>query len=194
MDAFQRKKTQQVSAIISHAWTIYNLPALALALQIIYYTGVRQLEVAPHMAASFDPMCHATRGDVRVEDGELVFTQTWSKTMQRFDQYCTFIIPLSPDTPLCAVSTYRRTIMDTPTSHHDQPLGRLGLNPLNYSLHSLRSSAAMSSYQQNCDHLQVIQVIAGHRRHTYTRDTAANQVTTTLVNTLYKARSQKLLQ
>ena len=220
LDAFARQKTHEVhqmaaleqgtiARIVRTLWVRYQIPALEFAIQLIYYAGLRQSEVTPHSKAEFDPTRHPTRDDVRLVDGSLVIRQKWSKTMQRFDQRRTLVLPPSPDNRMCVVDSFKRMQKDTPVRAPAQPLllfpgshhiitarwlteafratlVSLGLNQKDYSLHSLRRSAATNAYAGKHDHLQVQRFGAwsSEAYKQYITARAANTVTSALVNSM----------
>ena len=72
LDAFARQKLhkvrqmnpltdQQVASTIRLLWDKYRLNALVLGIQLMYYAGLRQSEVAPPSTKAYDPTRHTTR-------------------------------------------------------------------------------------------------------------------------------------
>ena len=124
----------------------------------------RQSNLVPRAAASFDPTRHFTRGDVTAEGAGLTVRVKWTKTLQKYKEATSVHLPPIPGRACCPVTAFRSMVLTSPTRASHQPLfvfpdgapmtlgyvnkqwarslKAVGLNPKDFSLHSLRRGGA----------------------------------------------------
>ena len=150
---------------------------LRLALAVIYLSGLRQGEVLLHSASRFDPTRSLTRGDMYIKGNNLHPFIKSAKNLKQYDMRRTVVLQPTGDPLTCPVVLYRDMITMYPTTHPRQPalirgpglpltvayttsrlrhaLSKLGADPNQYTLHSLRLAAATDAFQQDIDPLHV---------------------------------------
>jgi hypothetical protein len=155
-------------------------PALKVGYTFDFFGMLRQSNLAPGSANTFDPFRHTTRADIAVQDSGLVLTVKWSKTNQTMDKQHLLPLPSVKGHPADPLAAYQQLIASVPTQSAKQPLlsynsssrvalvttymlatslkeflGILGYDTGLYSLHSLRRGGATVSYSQGVDQLDI---------------------------------------
>lgn len=158
---------------------------LKFAFLLAFYAFLRQSNLAPPAAKTFDPSRHTCRGDIFLEDPGLHLLLKWTKTHQCQDRPIVIPIPEIKGHPLCPVRAYRNMLDAIPTRQANSPLllgpgktpssgprtltardlGRafraiidaLGYPAQQFSLHSLRRGGATCAHRAGVDHLQIKQ-------------------------------------
>ncbi len=136
------------------------------AILMAFFSFLRRSNLVPDSASSFDKHRHLCRGDVFVEDGSLIILIKWSKTLQCHERVVTVPLAAIPGHPMCPVSAYQSMLSLIPGRDNDplfllpagvltssmltktfkSSLASLGLDPSEYSLHSLRRSGATFAF------------------------------------------------
>ncbi|XP_070571119.1 uncharacterized protein [Ptychodera flava] len=136
---------------------------------IAFFTFLRKSNMVPLSTNKFSPLEHLTRGNFQFCSQGLLVSTTWSKTRQKHDFKHTIPLALRPNCAVCPVLAYcnmLKLIPAPPSSpafvlrHHGalRPLTqtqltsrfqvlitKIGLNPLDYSFHSLRRGGATTA-------------------------------------------------
>ena len=179
-----------------------NMSTLGAVLKVAFLLGffgfLRQSNLAPPTAASFDEERHTRRRDVMFQPPGLVITLRWSKTMQDGTSTSLVPIPRLPGHPLDPVAAMQTMLKLTPTHSPRDPLlllpgkkvvtittlatalrailSELGLPADQYSLHSLRRGGATESFKAGVD-------ITHIKRHgTWRSDAVYDYITTCAVS------------
>ena len=159
---------QAISTVLANAGQLQYPSHIRLAVVWMFMGFLRQSNLAPKTTATFNPTRHLTRGDVKMEPGELTITHKWLKTMQKSSTPTTITLWAKPGSSVCPVAAYQDLLRHAPTYHRDQPLlqyadynpmmapyiakcwARLldiaGLPRARYTLHGLRRGGASYSY------------------------------------------------
>jgi integrase len=149
---------------------------MKVAFTLMFFGMLRQSNIAPATATSFDPSRHTARGDIIPSPPGLVVIAKWTKTIQTMDNVPVLPVPKVPGNPADPVAAYRALLKDCPSRHPNQPLLgylhqgsrvvvtiamlsaalrelliALGLDCTLYSLHSFRRGAATTSYRAGVD-------------------------------------------
>jgi hypothetical protein len=83
---------------------------------------LRQSNLAPGSAGTFNPSRHTTHADVSVQAPGLVITVKWSKTMQTMDNQHLLPLPSVKGHPADPLAAYEQLIAAVPTRSAKQPL------------------------------------------------------------------------
>ena len=145
-------------------------------LLIMYYGAFRQSEVVPVTISSFDKDKNICKKDVSFKNGNIIVDIRWAKNCQKFDQKREVCIPPLSDKRLCPVKNLKAVLRASQNKKPDDPLfvfkdkapisvnylrtqWKKSLKALNmseeYTLHSIRRSAATYAYKEGCTPLQV---------------------------------------
>lgn len=146
-----------------------NGPNLVFAISIMFYTMLRQSNLAPPNKGAFDKTRHLLRSDVVLRDDAVIVGVKWSKSLQG-PTASSVAAPAIPGSCTCPVLAYRRMISSVPTRYNDQPLlvfhdctpmpmsyvnkmwssalKGLGIRGRHYTLHSLRRGAATEVFNE----------------------------------------------
>ncbi len=152
---------------------------IKVAVLMGYFGFLRQSNIAPRSAATFDHKRHTCRGDIIISPPGLIVVLKWTKTLQRGDQTHLVPLPEIPNSPACPVLAYQHMANIFPTRSSNDPLltlsgkspriitcgqlrkafnaiiTNLGYNPHAYSLHSLRAGGATAAYKAGVDYTQI---------------------------------------
>ena len=99
-----------------------------------FYGFLRQSNLAPNSATTFDPTRHTCRGDVIIHPPGLVVILKWTKTSQTSCNHHLVPIPEIKGHALCPVNTYHDMVTTIPASPNQplllipRPSGRLTTN------------------------------------------------------------------
>lgn len=144
----------------------------------MYHAALRQSEVLPHSAKSYDHRQHLSRADVVLHQHSVTVLIKFAKNLQTVYQHKQVVLQSSPDELLCVVQAVRQLINYTPTIHHQEPfimfpdtrrpvtveyirknwsrhIAALGIETDTLSLHSIRKVAATAAHSQGCDELEI---------------------------------------
>lgn len=146
-----------------------NGPTLAFAVSMMFYTMLRQSNLAQPNKAAFDKTRHLLRSDIVLRNDAVIVGIKWSKSLQG-PTASSVAAPAIPGSPTCPVTAYRRMLSSVPTRFVDQSLlvfsdftpmpmsyvnkmwsialKELGVRGRHYTLHSLRRGAATEAYDQ----------------------------------------------
>ena len=132
-----------------------------------FFTALRKSNIAPPSVADYDPQKHLSRRDIVFNDSGFAVNLQWTKTLQ--DQSKSFSIPVAkppPDSPLDPVAIVTEFFTSHPVRPSDPAFSfydhqklyvltqsylnkvikdwaqALGLDPLNFSCHSIRRGSA----------------------------------------------------
>lgn len=155
-----------------HGWTV------AFAINTMFFTFLRQSNLAPRNKTKFDYTRHLVRGDVHATHDAVVFNIKWSKTHQG-PTALTVAAPAIHGRLSCPLTAYLRMIQQVPTISPRQPLlsfpdasplpisyidklwdnalHAMGVPPRTYTLHSLRRGGATEAHGGGVASLQEIQ-------------------------------------
>lgn len=135
-----------------------------------YFSFVRQSNLAPHSARSFDPLRHTARADVFLQDNMMYILLKWTKTLQH-GKFQIIPIPQIKGHKHCPVKTYTAMtkiikapssapVFMLPTQVGSTPLtipflqkslniilDALGINSKLYSMHSFRRGGATACFK-----------------------------------------------
>lgn len=163
---------------------VYNVlsdphgPTVAFAIIVMFFTFLRQSNLAPRNKSAYDGTRHLSRRDVYAATDALVLSIKWSKTQQGMTA-STVAAPAMPGQIICPVHAYHRMLRLAPTLHPAQPLLSfsdgspmpisyidrvwdaaliaMGIPARIYTLHSLRRGGATEAYGGGTASLQEIQ-------------------------------------
>ena len=137
---------------------------------VAFFSFLRRSNLVPDSVHSFDKHRHLCRGDIFVEHDCLIILIKWSKTLQCHERVVTIPLASLPGHPLCPVSAYQTMLSKVPGKDNDPVfmlpqagktvpltssklaqrfktgLAGLGLDPSDYSIHSLRRSGATFAF------------------------------------------------
>lgn len=152
-------------------------PTVTCAVLIMFFTFLRQSNLAPRTKKTFDPSRHLLRSDVIDEGDAIIIRIKWSKTYQG-PTATSVAAPALPSSPLCPVAAYRNLLASSPTFVHRHPLLSFGdgsAMPLSYlnrawdlalrrchmpprvfTLHSLRRGGATSALESGAASIEHI--------------------------------------
>lgn len=145
---------------------------------LMYYAALRQSEVLPNSANSFNPRQHLTRADILLFPDHLIVTVKSAKNMQSVYENKSVELQVSPDTQLCVVHAVRQMLRYTPTVFPHDPaimfptsrcpvtvdyvrktwqrhINGLGIDSTRLLLHSIQKAAATAAHAQGCDELKI---------------------------------------
>lgn len=162
-----------------------TLPDIGHVLKVAFLFGfygfLRQSNLAPRTAQSFDPRRHTCRGDIMIRPPGLVILIKWSKTLQRGENAHLIPLPKIPGSPLCPNQAYIDMLSVCPTLSPNDPLLRIprkdghlsvltsgklaqafkaiitpfGYSPKSFSLHSLRAGGASTCFAAGVDYVHI---------------------------------------
>ena len=95
---------------------------LKVAFLFGFFGFLRQSNLAPRSASSFEPRRHTCRGDVMMRPPGLVILLKWSKTPQRGEDSHLIPLPAISGSPLCPYQAYKTMLSACPTSSPNDPL------------------------------------------------------------------------
>lgn len=179
------------------------------AVLLMYHAALRQSEVLPQSARTYDPRYNLSRGDVQIDGDNLLVHIKHAKNLQTIYQTKTVKLAASPNPSVCVVQAFRRMYADVPSrSEQDscfmfpdtcrpvpiehvrrkwnQHLKANGVSTSTLSLHSLRKAAATEAHLQGCSELD-IQRYGGwrsnsHRAYISTSQEVVNRAVVTAIN------------
>lgn len=152
-------------------------------LTVAYFAMLRKSQFANTSRKRFSASEQLTRGDFSFTSSGMVISVKWSKTKQKHDDI--HYIPLArfPISSLCPVSAYAHMVELIPALPDDPAFGflspsgnftafskadidkmlrilvlRCGLNPLNYSFHSLRRGGATLASVAGCSDSEICSI------------------------------------
>ena len=123
-------------------------PSMKAAFTLMFFGMLRQSNIAPATAASFDPTRHTARGDIIPSPPGLVVIAKWTKTIQTMDNVPVLPVPKVPGSPADPVAAYRALLKDFPSRHPNQPL----LGYLHQGCRVVVTIAMLSSAPQRATH------------------------------------------
>ena len=137
-------------------------PSVKLCLTFGFFAMLRQSNLAPPSAITFEPTRHTYRDDIFTAPPSLLIPVRWIKTHQSIGKALVLPIPGVPSHPAEPVAAYHQLFTSSPTTSSDQPLltyntqccsttvtvsmlsralsvllDALGLDPVLFSFHSL---------------------------------------------------------
>ena len=146
-------------------------------LLLLYFGAFRQSEIAPATKNSFKKSKNMCRKDISFKKGAMYIDLRWAKNQQRWDQKRHLKIPPIEDKRLCPVLAIKKVFSVTQSRKRNDPvftfkdgtpvsvnflrrkwvedLKILGLSAKDYSLHSIRKSAASNAYRGGCRPLEI---------------------------------------
>lgn len=159
--------SDMLAAIVTEIGRGADGATLAFAVSIMFYTMLRQSNLAPPNKAAFDKSRHLLRRDILLRDEAVIVGVKWSKSLQG-PTASSVAAPAILGSVTCPVTAYRRMTSAVPTTHYDQALlcfrdrspmpmsyvnkmwslalTALGIQGRQYTLHSLRRGAATEAY------------------------------------------------
>lgn len=154
-------------------------PTIICAMLIMFYTFLRQSNIAPRTKKAFDRTQHLTRSDVLLHQEALVLAVKWTKTRQG-PTASTVAAPEIQGSILCPVATFKAMVAHVPTIGQHQPLlcfrdtspmplsyinkawnwamAGLGFTDRQYMLHSLRRGGVMTAFESGRASLEHIKI------------------------------------
>ncbi len=146
-------------------------PPMKVALLFGFFAMLRVSNLAPASPLAFDPSRDTCRGDVLIKPPGVVLVLKWSKTLQTLSTTPLIPIPEIPGHDMDPKLALQQLLQVSPTTHPRQPLlmytsqGRqhvltspllnkylsiliteLGMEPSDFSFHSLRRGGATTAY------------------------------------------------
>ena len=169
---------------------------LKFAFLLGFFAFLRQSNLAPRSARSFDKRKHTCREDIIMHPPGLVLLLKWTKTRQHLDAQQMIPLPAIPGHPLCPVRAFQNMISAVPTpADSNGPLllhpfwgeiltvgylrraftlliQTLGLQRSDYSFYSLCRGGVTAAYQAGVDYIHI-------KRHgTWKSDTCWEYIST----------------
>ena len=152
--------------------TVPSQAALWALFTTAFFSFLRKSNLVTASASSFNCDMHLARQDIKFTDSGALLRIKWSKTRQFQEGVHIISLPSIPNSSLCPVTAVRHYFALVPappvapffclptdrspgftpltasyfTTSLKRPLASLGLNPANYSPHSLRQGGATCAY------------------------------------------------
>ena len=154
------------------------------AMLIGFFTFARRSNLVPRSSVSFDPAKQLQRADIITSPSKLAVIFKWSKTIQHMQRILVIPVVALPKCSFCPVAAYQHLITLVPAKPSDpafcvrktressksnvQAISQsnlqemikflaadIGLDPVNYSSHSLRRGGASWAYRAGCSSEQI---------------------------------------
>lgn len=161
---------EMLATIVDFARRDPHGPTVTFAYIILFFTMLRQSNIAPRTSRAFDASRQLTRGDVIPQHDAIIIGLKWSKTRQG-PTASSVAAPALPGNDICPLRAYRDMVQHVPTTHDSQPLlcftdlrpmpasylnkvwdrcmSAIGVAKRHYTLHSLRRGAATEVYSDS---------------------------------------------
>lgn len=172
---------------------------LKVAVLVMFFAALRQSEVLPYSAATFDPSKHLSRQDVVIRDNVAHVRIKHAKNQQSVYQTKTVPLHSSPNQEVCVVRAIRNMLAYTPTTSPREAfilfrdtrrpvtvefvrrnwvkhLRAYGVETTSLSLHSIRKAAATAAHDSGCQELD-IQRYGGWRSNAHRAYISTSQTT-----------------